>query len=277
MPAMPYITRHRLVPAESRRHWQRLALPILFAITVLCVSLGTICNRATRQRNAVKIIEKAGGKVWYDYQVAEEGPFGGAAGPATAPTWLRNWIGVDYCATAIGVVLTDEDGVSKNVFRAIGDLPHLRTVSLSGMAVTDSTLLNLRDLGDLRELTISDSSVSDAGWKPLEQLTRLEFLTLDGSNVDDAALSHIKGLTHLKDLKLFTTGGVTDAGLSDLQRLSRLMHLTLYSSDKITDAGMQYIKRLPRLTLLDIAMTGVSEAGVRDLKEDLPTLRIIRR
>lgn len=59
----------------------------MIAVTLLCVWLGVVCNRANRQRRAVEAIVEAGGQVLYDYQFDE----GDRLNPPPAlpgPNWL---------------------------------------------------------------------------------------------------------------------------------------------------------------------------------------------
>ena len=67
-------------------------------VTVLCVWLGLVSERARKQREAVEAIEKVGGAVRYEYQSksGQEPP---------GPKWLRELVGEEYFVSVIYVGL----------------------------------------------------------------------------------------------------------------------------------------------------------------------------
>jgi len=259
---------------SSRRGWLRFSLrTTIIAVTVLSVLLGTICNRAKRQRRAVEEIRAAGGDVAYDYQFDSTGVVSNRGASLPGPQWLIGLVGVDYFATVeyadINVVKGHDDAAA-----ILGQLPHLRLVCLSGNAVTDSTVGHLRHLTDLRGLTIWNASdnLTDAGWAPLEQFARLDMLTLTGPHVNDSTLSHVKSLTDLRTLQLIRTD-ITDAGLENLDRLVKLEFVTLQGRH-VTDACVQHFKRLRRLAYLDLRESSLTESGIEALKRSFPNSEI---
>jgi hypothetical protein len=58
--------------------------------------------------------------------------------------------------------------------------------------------------------------------------------------------------------------------------LGSVVHRARVQRDAATDAGLAHLKGLTRLTNLNLAGTGVTDAGVQDLQEALPKVRIIR-
>jgi hypothetical protein len=259
-------------PPKSRRRWFRFGLrTLMVGITLLCVWLGVICNRANRQKQAVEAITKAGGLVWYDYQENKEDiSFHDASPPGLA--WLRNPIGIDYFATVVRVHIDDYDA-SDDLYAALAELPQLGSVDLWRKGITDSRLACLKGLAQLHGLSVAKSSITNAGWGPLEHLTNLKELMLAGRNVSDSTLSHIEGLTGLTELVLYDTQ-VTDTGLTHLVRLSRLEQLDLSGSDRITDDGLQHLNGLAHLKLLDVRKTRITVAGIEDLKRVVPNLKV---
>lgn len=85
----------------------------------------------------------------------------------------------------------------------------------------------------------------------------------------------VKSLPNLEELKLGHTL-VTNAGMVHLQGLAKLRELKLNRS-QITDAGLAPLKKLGQLQMLELAeVDGVTAAGVRDLQQALPDLKIDR-
>ena len=58
--------------------------------------------------------------------------------------------------------------------------------------------------------------------------------------------------------------------------LGSVVHRARVQRDAVTGAGLAHLKGLTRLTNLNLAGTGVTDAGVQDLQEALPKVRIIR-
>jgi hypothetical protein len=236
-------------PPKCKRRWFQFSLrTTMVAVTLLCIWLGVVCNRANRQRRAVEALTKAGGYVWYDYEADEIGRHFVNGPPPSGPEWLRNLIGMDYFETVASVNINIKNAADEDSLSPIVDLPHLRGLSLTGASVTDSMLVRLKGLTKLRCLSVFyATSVSDDGWVPLAHLTNLTELNLIECHVTDSALPYIEGLTQLESLWL--TGNA-----------------------KVTDAGLQNLKALTHLKYLQIGGTEITPAGVEDLKRALPTL-----
>jgi hypothetical protein len=94
------------------------------------------------------------------------------------------------------------------------------------------------------------AATSDAVMAQVGRLTRVQSLNLDHSSISDSALMHLKGLTNLTNLVLYRT--------------------------QVSDAGLVHLKGLTNLSYLQLDGTQVTDAGVKELKQALPSLRIIR-
>jgi hypothetical protein len=66
---------------------------------------------------------------------------------------------------------------------------------------------------------------------------------------------------------------------TSFRMLSTLKHVEVLSINggRITDAGLQNLRRLPNLRMLNLVNTGVTTAGVEELRGALPPLRLIYR
>jgi Leucine-rich repeat (LRR) protein len=220
---------------------------IVFVI-VVGAGLGWIVRQAQIQRDAVAAIRKAGGTVFYSYEIKDGNSHPGAR--PWAPSWLVELTGVDFFGHVTG-------------FTLIGFL-----------RPADTTLAEVGRLTQLERLSLDNASATDVGLVHLKGLTNLSVLDLRGTQVTDGGLVHLKGLANLSALWLDRTR-VTDAGLVHLKGLTNLSVLELRETE-VTDAGLVHLKGLTKLEYLGLADTQVTDAGVHHLKRSLPSLRIIR-
>jgi hypothetical protein len=209
--------------AHPWRRYLRFSVRGLFVVVLaIGAALGWIVGQAHIQRDAVAVIEKAGGSVLYDWEWGDGNKIPG--GKPSGPRWLVDQIGVDYFGHVTAVEFSMQPGA------------------------TDSTLEEVGHLTRVEVLYANSPSVSDAGLAHLAGLRNLSTLDLAGTNVTDAGLAHLKGLTHLKRLYLRGTH-VTDAGLVHLKGLTNLSSLYVNGS-RVTDAGEHDIKQaLPSLKI----------------------------
>lgn len=165
----------------------------------------------------------------------------------------------------------------------------LKSLNLSGTAVSDAGLPDLTTLGSLTKLELAGKKISGKGLASLAPLTNLTFLSLYRARVDDNGLAalrplknlktldlretqitdqglkELKGLAELENLYLDSTA-VSDIGLKQLAPLAKLKHLSLSVCGGITDLGMREIGQLPSLELLAVARTPVSNEGLKELQ-----------
>jgi Leucine-rich repeat (LRR) protein len=227
-----------------KRRWAQFSLATMFVVvTVLCVSLSVVVNRANRQQDAVAAIEALGGRVEY----AEPDQETSAAFPRQ---FLRRWLPRDY-------------------------FDEVREVDLNGTQVTDAGLAHLQGLTALQELYLRGTQVTDAGLAHLRGLTGLLSLNLNDTQVTDAGLAHLQGLSGLGTLSLSGTQ-VTDAGLAHLQGLTGLQELSLRLT-QVTDAGLEHLQGLTGLEILILNGTQVTDAGLGQFRQALPNCAIYGR
>jgi hypothetical protein len=226
-----------------KRRWAQFSLASMFVVvTLLCVWLSVVVNRAHRQRDAVATIEALGGSV--DYVESDQEEPDETASDAFPKPFLRRWLPRDY-------------------------FDEVRVVQLTGTQVTDADLAHLHGLTGLQALTLSSTRVTDIGLAHLHGLTGLQVLNLDGSHVTDAGLAHLNGLMGLEELHL---GYVTDAGLAQLRGLTGLRRLNLIGS-QVTDAGLAHLQGLTGLERLDVEATQVTYAGLVQFRQALPNCK----
>src|SRR5947209_3607170 len=111
--------------APPRRALRFSLRTLLVAVTLFCLWMGSVCNRANRQRRIVEAITANGGVVRYDTVTDEDGrDLPNAPAPA-APEWLRNLIGRDYFDTVLVVGIDYKKGVNDDSLALLADLPKL--------------------------------------------------------------------------------------------------------------------------------------------------------
>jgi hypothetical protein len=192
-----------------KRRWAQFSLATMFVVvTVLCVWLSVVVNRAHRQRDAVAAIEALGGHIIYT-KPGEE------ASETFPKPFLRRWLSRYYFDDVRAVLLAGTQ-VTDAGLAHLHSLTGLQALSLMGTQATDSGLAHLQGLTGLRQLWLRDTQVTDAGLIHLHGLTALHVLDLGGTQITDTGLTHLQGLMGLDTLSLSGTQ-VTDAGVVKLR------------------------------------------------------------
>lgn len=258
---------------RPKRRWLQFSLgSLLLLITVLAVWLGWQVNRVRREREAIALVERLGGEVYFDYQVEENVPLGhfvtSPARKPPAPDWLRWLVGEDYFRRVASVELRDTK-VTDEDLHVVAGLRRLWLLDLSNTSITNAGLAHLKGLRELRGLTLINTDVDSAGLAHLRNLDQLRALSLWKTKVDDAGLGHLRGLVRLRTLILDETR-VTDAGLPQLKHLIGLDQWFGLSGTAVTDAGLNDLKGFIKLKQLNLRHTKVTLAAARELRKSLP-------
>ena len=175
---------------------------LIVLVLVIGAGLGWLVRQAHIQRDAVAAIRKAGGTVSYSWERDHGKAIPG--GRPWAPSWLVEFIGVDFFGHVTEVNLFGSVGPADTVLAEVGRLNQLQRLSLLSTSVTDAGLVHLKGLTNLSVLGLDGTQVTDAGLVHLGGLTKLLGLWLDGTQVTDAGLVHLKGLTNLNFLSSTT-------------------------------------------------------------------------
>jgi Leucine-rich repeat (LRR) protein len=151
-------------------------------------------------------------------------------------------------------------------FRALSEMPALRSLSVSCKNVDDEGLSALPKFPALTELMPMD--VPDAGYKHVGRCVKLETLTLMYCrDTTDAATEQITGLTRLK--KYFASyNQISDRTPELLGAMSSLEEITFDSCSGLTNVGIASLARLPRLRKLSV---GGMPRVTRDVADRFPT------
>ena len=199
------------------------------------------------------------------------------------------------------VAIMTPDGEESTSATGEQDLPKeiftLREVNADRVAdFGDADLAKLADLAGLESLYLADTSVTDAGLACLSGCTALRDLTLSDTKITPEGVARIALFRSLRRLYLAGTS-VTGDGLNRLRTLPSLTHLSL-ARTKLGDSDLVALKGYPKLSWLNLAEaplsdasrphlaklkhirklvivgTGLTNAGVEELKESLPDCRI---
>src|SRR5437764_11930310 len=130
-----------ITDAPTRRPWWtyiRLSLRALVLLVLLIGSiLGWIVHPAHVQRDVVATIKRAGGHVFYDWEIGSDGSFLPKARP-WAPRWLVDRVGIDYFGHVARIDLLT--GGSDQDLIPIENLGQLWNLNLDFSPITDDGL-----------------------------------------------------------------------------------------------------------------------------------------
>jgi hypothetical protein len=173
---------HSANPKPKRRWYQYSLRTLMIFVTmfaVMCSWFAVKMQQARRQREAVEAIQRIGGLVEYDYEMA---PYTGTLAdcPRRGPLWLRTLFGDDFFSDVVYVIFMQAN-------------------------VTEADLEHLKALPRLQQLFLNNPQVTDAYLERLKGLNSLHWLDLDYAQITDAGLEHLKGLIHLYRLSLDDT------------------------------------------------------------------------
>lgn len=105
----------------KRRWWQFSLASLLLLMTVLALFLGFWADSARRQKRTVQWIGERGGTMFYGY----EDPYSAAKADPPGPTWLREWLGIDYLDYVQFVSIENESVTDADLATLCKDLPRL--------------------------------------------------------------------------------------------------------------------------------------------------------
>ncbi len=174
----------------SQRVWQYSLRTALILVTILCLALGIVVNKARSRRAAIRAIDELGGT----YGVRIEGP-----------QWMRD-------------LVKDDKYFYHPVRISFG--PHNQGYSPE-RPFTDHELTRVIDhiklFSRFNFLDLFESNITDRGLTELRRLPGLEILRLNGTKITDAGIEYLTPLTSLQSIDLTGTL-VTRSGATKLQQ-----------------------------------------------------------
>jgi hypothetical protein len=185
------------------RSWRRLfrfsVRTLVFVVIVVGIGLGWIVHQAHLQRDTVAAIVRAGGAVRYNWEWTNGKAIMG--GEPSAPSWLVEFLGVDYFGHVTIVGLYSPSRATYEALVQVGHLTQLQRLTLALSHVDDAALEHLGGLTELTYLDLQQTGVTDAGLANLKGLTNLQVLVLDSTRVSDLGLVHLGALRKLVHLQ----------------------------------------------------------------------------
>jgi hypothetical protein len=199
------------------------------------VSLASCgASASTEQARAIAAIEKHGGRIRYE----ENDPSKPVVElildrvDKTSDCLLQT----KHCRTIQSVQIS-QTKLAEGDLAILKDLPHLTTLMLYDVPLSNEELKHIKPLKSLRVLTVGHTGVSDPGLVHIEAITALEELYIFEPKVRDAGLERLKALTRLHRLVLAETG-VGDKGLEAMKKMTKLRELVL-AQTQVTDKGLE--------------------------------------
>lgn len=162
------------------------------------------------------------------------------------------------------------------IFRALGEIKTLQSLSVSGLSIIDSELEALHELRNLSSLTLERLRITPAGQHALGGLSKLTTLRLRRTLFLDAvpAWNALGGLKHLQELS-FHDAGLDDAALTTVANFEQLSRLEL-KEHAITDAGLGALGRRSSLRCLVLDCPATTDRGLSEISplEELKMLAL---
>lgn len=141
---------------------------------------------------------------------------------------------------------------SEDDFRAIGQLTHLKSLSL-GVGFDGRNLALFSGLVELEYLSTNGMQFSDeqlAALKPLRALRNVKFFH-PGKNFSGTGLAQLVGLANLRQLTVAGAFTFGDEGLAAIGKLAQLEELRVWHAGQ-TNAGLAALAGLPKLKSLTL-------------------------
>jgi hypothetical protein len=162
--------------------------------------------------------------------------------------------------------LKDED------LERLRTFPALTKLNVAGPALTDSRMKQVAELSNLEELNLDVTEVSDVGLRELPRLKKLKVLSLsrdlgtERGLITDNGVKEITRLPELTQLNLTNNDGIQGTNIAELQKLTKLTRLDL-TLTKVTGAWLRELRGLHELSVLSVRQTGIGDADLNALLE----------
>lgn len=194
-----------------------------------------------------------------------------------APEWLRSITGDDALAIygrIVGLDLNERtDGHKAATPKALKDRMNddvlkqhlvwqdkLRTLELSGTAVTSAGLQYLTKCRNLEVLNICLTACSDDGFEHLAGMSKMKRMVICASQITGSGFKHLGGMTQLESINLHSAPA-SDEGLEAIGKLGSLLRLEIVHTS-VGDAGLKHIAGLTKLERFHVHGKAATEAGL---------------
>lgn len=201
-----------------------LASVLVIATAFIAVTI----QRSHEQSFMVKMIERAGGEVAYDWQVIEENEINYSD---TKPPvgFISSVFGIDACHNVVYVHFPRK-GDDYLLHQCVGTLRDIEQLNLAYCdEITDRGISSLVQLKQLKILWLyrnvkdhkkldSEQSVSNKSLKYLASISSLQELYIWDNPFTDEGVKSLRALSNLEKLGV-GGGGVTEEGIDCLQKI----------------------------------------------------------
>lgn len=152
-------------------------------------------------------------------------------------------------------IKADCDRLGDDGYRLIGQVTTLKSLSLSGKAMSDDQLAMLSGLTNLESILLNGTQLSDDGYRhfaAFQKLTRLSLFhpSRDVDNFTGVGLAHLKALPKLERLTFAgaTAGDVAFEAVAEIKQLREFSQWHNLESPQ----AIRHLKKLPHLRALKI-------------------------
>jgi len=177
-------------------------------------------------------------------------------------------------------IKADCDKLGDDGYRLIGQATSLKSLSLSGKAMSDDQLAMLSGLTNLESILLNGTELSDDGYRHFAAFPQLKRLSLfhpsrNVENFTGAGLAHLKALPNLERL---TFAGATagDAAFKAVAEIQQLKEFSQWHNLE-TAAAIGHLTELPNLRALKIGQRLPSRGRPLTASFDDATLAVIAR
>lgn len=165
-------------------------------------------------------------------------------------------------------------------YSSLARLPALTNLSVSGCALTDTTLAQIGACTQLTELNISNNQIT--GLDSISELAHLQYLDASNNEITSVAAinypalislnlngNYLSDLSGVESLQALTNLDVSDNLITDLTPLTKLQNLQQLWMRNNTPTNIKKLSGLKQLVALDISGCGLASLSVVN---DFPAL-----
>ena len=171
---------------------------------------------------------------------------------------IRNLHGLTRIRHLKELKITPDDSLS---FRPLIECRSLETLELEDASIVDDA--TLKDIGrakTLKSITLSGLQITDEGLAELGKLPNLEKLSLSSCDkITGDGFAAFEYPESMKDLNLEYAGQLSDQGLKELSRFTNLEHLRMLENKKIKGEGFECLAAMKKLKTLSCPDTAIAD------------------
>ncbi|MHB0961172.1 MAG: hypothetical protein ACYC0X_33955 [Pirellulaceae bacterium] len=154
--------------------------------------------------------------------------------------------------------------------RHLNGLVELRAIDLSSTAVTSKGLAHCAAVTPLQKLYLGNTQVDDEGMRYIGRMKNLRELILP-MDISDDGVKHLRGLRlrvlYIRHARITNDSVKIIAGMRSLRTL-------FIDGNKLTDECVADLSTLEGLKILGVYKTGITAAGLDQLRTALPDCRM---